>query len=80
MIIHTDTFIPYEFDNIDKVVKFIIERASSIPKSLRLLEKTKEHLYLRCPIAGDYLEIIGTENELDTIHNKLTLGNWYRLK
>ena len=38
-----------------------------------------EHLMVRCPLSGDYLEITGTIEELNWLHAELTKRKWYRI-
>lgn len=76
--IHNDTFIPYEFSKQD-AYNYIVERCHGCKKSLRFLELTTEHLYVRCPIVGDYLDIVAPEEELLWLHEKLTKNKWYRV-
>ena len=77
MTIFVGTFIPYEFDKYG-VLKYIEDRTLGIRKSIRLVEKDTEHLRLRCPVSGDYLDITGSEVELDWLNNQLKQRKWYR--
>lgn len=77
--IHNDTFIPYEFATVGAAFKYIIERAHHIKKSIRFVELKNGHLYLRCPISSDYLEVVGDMDDLTWIHDKLIQNNWYRV-
>jgi hypothetical protein len=43
-----------------------------------LTEKDNEHLQVRCPLSGEYLEILGTIEELEWLHRELRKGNWYK--
>lgn len=78
MIICTGTYIPYEFDNKRDCLQYIEERAHGIRKSLRLVEKDNEHLCLRCPLSGDYIDVVGTSEEILWIDRQLTVRSWYR--
>ena len=78
MVILTDTFIPYEFDVKQEGLRYIESRCQGLKKSLRLLEKTNEHLIVRCPLSGDYLTIVGSIFELDWLDNELRRRQWYR--
>lgn len=77
--IHTDTFIPYELSVIE-TYNYIIQRCLSVKGSLKFLEMTNEHLYVRCPFAGDYLELVGPMEELMWVHERLVRNKWYRIK
>jgi hypothetical protein len=79
MVVITDTFIPYEFDNKRACIKHIVDRCQGLKKSLRFVEMDNEHLTVRCPLSGDYLEIVGTQEELDWLHAELTKQKWYRI-
>lgn len=77
MIIKTDTFIPYEFDKYN-CLKYIVCRTQNLKKSLRKVYKKTGYLLIRCPVSGDYLEIIGKANEIEWIDKQLIIGQWYR--
>ena len=78
MTIFTDTFMAYDFENMHTCYKYIESRCANIKNSLRLVEKDNEHLRVRCPLSGDYLDVVGTTEELDWINNQLRIKNWYR--
>ena len=78
MTIFTGTFIPYEYDNKRDVLDYVISRSQGLEKSLRLTEKDSEHLTIRCPLSGDYLEIVGSIDELEWLHKELKKRNLYR--
>ena len=78
MVIINDTYIPYEYDNKLDCLKHVESRCHNLKKSLRFIEKDNEHLTVRCPLSGDYLEIVGTEVELNWLHAELTIRGWYR--
>ncbi len=77
MRIYNDTFIPYEY-NLEDTYKYICDRCKHIKKSLTFLELTKEHLYVRCPLSADYLEIVGEQTELEMLDTLLRTWDWYR--
>lgn len=79
MTIMTDTFIPYEFTDRRDCFKYVEERCHGLKKSLRFVEMDNEHLVVRCPLSGDYLEIVGEQEELDWLHAELTKRGWYRI-
>lgn len=78
MTIITDTYIPYEFDDKQQCFKYIESRCHGIKKALRRIEKDNEHLRIRCPLSGDYLNVIGTEEELDWLDDTLGTHELYR--
>lgn len=79
MIIENDTFIPYTFDDPHDVFKYIKERCNGLTKMLTRIEKDSEHLTVRCPLSGDYLEVLGTSSELDWLDNELRRKGLYKL-
>lgn len=79
MTIFTGTYIPYEFTNRHDCLHHVISRCHGLEKSLRFIEMDNEHLKVRCPLSGDYLDILGTAEELSWIHAELTKRNWYRI-
>lgn len=78
MVIINDTYIPYEYPNRYDCLKHVESRCHNIKKSLRFIEKDNEHLTVRCPLSGDYLEIGGSQEDLEWLHNELKKRNWYR--
>lgn len=79
MTIFTETYIPYEFNNRHECLQYIEQRCMNIKKALRLIEKDNEHLKVRCPLSGDYLDVIGTIEELEWIDKQLRSKQWYRI-
>lgn len=79
MVILTETFIPYDYPDRHQAFKYITSRCHGIKKSLRFVEKNNEHLMVRCPLSGDYLDIVGTQEEIDWLDNELRNRNWYRI-
>jgi hypothetical protein len=79
MTVITDTYIPYEFENKIDCLKHVESRCHNLKRSLRFVEMDNEHLTVRCPLSGDYLEIVGTTDELNWLHAELSKRNWYRI-
>lgn len=78
MTIYTNTYIPYEFDTRRDCLNYIIERCQGLKKSLRFIEMDNEHLVVRCPLSGDYLDVVGTVQDLVWINSELIRLQWYR--
>lgn len=78
MTIFTGDYTPYEYANRFETFKYVKSRAQALKKSLRLVEKDNEHLTIRCPLSGDYLEITGSKEDLEWLDNELSKGDWYR--
>lgn len=79
MTIFTDTFIPYEFSTKHETLQYVVTRAQGLKRSLKIIEKDTEHLTIRCPVSGDYIDVVGTEQELKWLEEQLTVRNWLRL-
>ena len=79
MTIFTNTFIPYEFDSVWDTLKYVESRCHNLKKSLRFVEIDSEHLKVRCPLSGDYLDIYGNEADINWLHAELTRREWYRI-
>lgn len=79
MIIYTETYVPYEYTNKFEVLKHVESRCHGIKKSLRFVEKNEGHLMVRCPLSGDYLDVLGSQEEIDWLDNELRRKNWYRV-
>ena len=78
MTIFTDTYIPYEFEDKHACLKHVEDRCQGIKKALRKVEKDSEHLRVRCPLSGDYLDIVGTNEELTWLDTMLMVRQLYR--
>ena len=78
MTIFTDTYIPYDFEDKQKCLKHVEQRCQGIKKALRRIEKDNEHLRIRCPLSGDYIEVTGSMDEINWLHAELTKRKWYR--
>ncbi len=78
MTIFTGTFIPYVYLDKREVLQHVESRCHGLKKSLRFIKMDSEHLEVRCPLSGDYLEITGNRDELTWLHNELQKRQWYR--
>lgn len=78
MYIFIDATMPYELSK-EQSLNYVIERCYNTKHSLSFINKTTEHLEVRCPVAGDYLELVGTESEINWIHQKFKQLELYRL-
>ena len=71
MTVITDTYIPYEFNNKYECLKHVESRCHGLKKSLRFVEMDNEHLELRCPIIGDYIDVFGTPTEIRKLYKMI---------
>lgn len=78
MTIQTNTFIPYEFSTKREAFQYITDRAHGIKHSLRIVEKNTGHLIVRCPMSGEYIEVYGTEEEINWVVEQLSCAGWSR--
>lgn len=78
MTIFTGDYTPYNYVNRYETFNYVKSRAQGLKKSLRLVEKDSEHLTIRCPLSGDYLEIVGEKDDLEWLDKELRKQNWYR--
>lgn len=78
MYIFIDTTVPYEFAHKEDCLRHVTLRCHGIKKSLTFVEKDKEHLCVRCPLSGDYLEIFGKSIEIEWLNDMLHKYKWYR--
>lgn len=78
MYIFIDTTVPYEFAHKEDCFRHVTLRCHGIKKSLTFVEKDKEHLCVRCPLSGDYLEIFGKSTEIEWLNDMLHKYKWYR--
>lgn len=79
MTIFNDTFVPFSFPKKEDCYMYVIDRAHRIKRSLRLVESDNEHLTIRCPLSGDFLDVTGTPQELAWLNHKLSINNWWRI-
>ena len=78
MTVFNDTFRPIEFRDKISTFNYIIERSMDIRRSIRFIEKEPDHLTLRLPGSGEYIEITGSETELIWLDNELRRRDYYR--
>ena len=78
MYIFIDTTVPYEFAHKEDCFRHVTLRCHGIKKSLTFVEKDKEHVCVRCPLSGDYLEIFGKSTEIEWLNDMLHKYKWYR--
>lgn len=78
IIIFNNTQVPYEYQFKRDALSHILSRCQEIKHSIRVIEKDKEHLALRCPMAGDILDIVATEFELDWLDRELRVRGLYK--
>lgn len=76
--IYTDTYIPYEFNDVEEVIQYVIEMSHGLKSAIRLIEKNTEHLVIRCPVSGEYLDILSSQANLNELDKLLISRNLYR--
>lgn len=78
MTIFTGDYTPYNYVSRYETLRHVKSRAQGLKKSLRLVEKDSEHLTIRCPLSGDYIEIVGDKEDLEWLDNELRKQDLYR--
>ncbi len=78
MTVFNDTFRPIELKNQMSTFNYIVERSMNIRRSIRFIEKEPDHLTIRLPGCGEYLEITGTESEVNWLDEQLRRYDYYR--
>ena len=78
LIVIGDTYVPYDFRNWKECMNFLIDKCYGVKRGMTLVEKDKEHLELRCPLTGEYLTVLASEQDLERIHTQFILQNLYR--
>lgn len=73
-----EEYAPYDFLNWREAANFLIDKCYGLKRAMRLTEKDKEHLEMRCPLTGEYLTVLGSEDDLENIHRLFILHNLYR--
>ena len=62
---------PQEFNNKERCLQWLKDKQFSLPHSLKLLCKEKERLVIRTPITNEYIEVYGTNEEINWVHLEL---------
>jgi hypothetical protein len=70
--------LPYEFSTQFKCYDFIVQKAMGMRNCFICEERKKEHLIIRCPLTNEQMTIVGTEREIQWLHNRLIGLNLYR--
>lgn len=78
MTVFTSSYVPYEFNTKNETLRYITECCYNIKRSLKFVLMDTEHLEVRCPVSGEYLEITGSTEEVAWLHNELVTRNWYK--
>lgn len=73
-----DVFLPYEFATVEGAVKFIKQLSMNISHSICKIEKDTEHLTIRCPVSGEYLDITSSEKILNMLDKELLKQHLYK--
>lgn len=72
-----DVFIPYEFTSVTDAINFIKQLCFGITHGITLMEKDTEHLSIRCPVSGEYLDITSSTIILNKLHRELQKEHLY---
>lgn len=78
MEIHTSKYEPYQYVTRYETLRYVEARAQNLKHSIRLVQKDSERLVLRCPLSGDYIDILGEPGDIEWLNEKLKERNWYR--
>ena len=73
-----DTFLPYEFATLDGAINFIRQTSMGITHGIKRIEKDTEHLTIRCPVSGEYLDITSSSKMLDLLDKELRKQHLYK--
>lgn len=73
-----DVFMPYEFATVSGAISFIKQLSMGITHGIILLEKDTEHLTLRCPVSGEYLDITSSVDVLNKLDRELRRNHLYK--
>lgn len=78
MTIITDNYEPRDFMTRQSTLKYIISKARTIKKSIVRVDKDTEYLTVRCPVSGEYLDVLGNPEDIEWIDEQLQIGGWYK--
>lgn len=78
LLVIGEDYSPYDFIKWQECANFLIEKCYGMKRAMILIEKDKEHLELRCPLTGEYLTVLASEDDLEQIHRVFILQNLYR--
>jgi hypothetical protein len=79
MRLSVDDASEYELNDMFDYVIFLEKKCYNIKHSLLLLQKDTEHLKVRCPVSGEYIDVFGTEDELNWLDDMLRKRQLYRV-
>lgn len=74
-----DSYLPYEFATIEGCVNFIRQLSMGITHGLTRIEKDTEHLTIRCPVSGEYLDITSLTKTLNELDKELYKQHLYKV-
>lgn len=73
-----DTYLPYEFATIEGTVNFIRQLSMGITYGITKIEKDTEHLSIRCPVSGEYLDITSSTDKINELDKELNNQHLYK--
>lgn len=78
ILVITEDYLHYDFMTWQECANFLIDKCYGLKRAMTLVEKTKEHLVMRCPLTGEDIEVLGSSHDLECIHTNFILQNLYR--
>lgn len=72
-----DVYLPYEFATVKGAIEFIKQLSMGITHGITRIEKDTEHLSIRCPVSGEYLDITASTSTLNTLDRELHKQHLY---
>ena len=72
-----NVFLPYEFTSIRDTMTFIKQTSMGITHGITKIEKDTEHLSIRCPVSGEYLDITASTSTLNLLDRELERQHMY---
>ena len=74
----SDVFLPYEFATVEGAINFIKQLSMGMTHGISKIEKNTEHLTIRCPVSGEYLDITSSEKTLNELDRELFKQHLYK--
>ena len=68
----------YKLNDYFDYVAFLEKKCYGIKHSLSRITKDTGHLKVRCPVSGEYIDVFGTEDELNWLDEMLERKELYR--
>lgn len=78
LVVIGETFAAYEFRNWRECCNFLMEKVYNLEGATTLLERKKDTMKIKCPLSGNVLTIMGTDDGIEAVYKFFVLMKLFR--